>query len=528
MDGKECNTGRVPADQGAVTGDQPATPGTRRSSSAPAAAAVHIGTRGEYVELRFGPGFTPADVAAVRAVPGREWHRKQLMWVLPDTPATQRALERAFGDRLVRSEEPASADQAGRVATPASSFERGADAILKRVREAIRIREYSLKTERAYLGWAGRFLRFHAQTLGEPDRLEAAHARAFLEHLATEERLAAKSRNQAASALGFMFREVFGRDIMAGIPRAKGPARVPAVLSHREVLCVLRELVGKYFLIVVLLYSAGLRIEECLRLRVKDIDFELRQILIRDGKGRKDRYVPLARRAVELLRAQIARVLAQHRKDLTAGHGWAALPEALHRKDPMAGYDPGWQFVFPASTLNEDPATKRTGRWRLHVTAVQREVKRAVRRSGITKRATCHTFRHSFATEALRAGCDIRTLQHVMGHKDIRTTMIYLHVLEQTGFNMRSPLDRADEEYEPDGVGRPWDGMEQQWGLAAQQWNPAPRRDRGRADPSAERGTHPGSQRRPRGTLHGAQPPDDSAKPPPPADVARDGVIPSV
>jgi len=252
------------------------------------------------------------------------------------------------------------------------------------------------------------------------------------------------------------------------------------VLSHGEVLRVLRELVGKYFLIVALLYSAGLRIEECLRLRVKDIDFELRQILIRDGKGKKDRYVPLARRAVELLRAQIARVLALHQKDRAAGHGWAALPGALHRKDPMAGYDPGWQFVFPASTLNEDPATKRIGHWALHVTAVQREVKRAVHRSGITKRATCHTFRHSFATEALRGGCDIRTLQHVMGHKDIRTTMIYLHVLEQTGFHMRSPLDRADdpEVYEPDGIGRPWQGTEQRWDLAAKQWDPSSRRGR--------------------------------------------------
>jgi integron integrase len=478
------------------------------------AAAVHICTRGGHIELRFDPGFTPVDVAAVRAVPGREWHRGQLAWVLPDTPATQHALERSFGQRLVRSDQPATANQAD---PPAR------DAILQRLREAIRIRNYSLKTERAYLGWAGRFLRFHAHAGDEPLDLDATHARAFLEHLATTERLAAKSRNQAASALGFMFREVFGNDVMAGIPRAKGPARVPLVLSHGEVLRVLRELVGKYFLIVVLLYSAGLRIEECLRLRVKDIDFELRQILIRDGKGKKDRYVPLARRAVELLRAQIARVLAMHQKDRAAGHGWAALPGALHRKDPMAGYDAGWQFVFPASTLNEDSATKRTGHWALHVTAVQRQVKRAVRHSGITKRATCHTFRHSFATEALRGGCDIRTLQHVMGHKDIRTTMIYLHVLEQTGFHMRSPLDRADdpEVYEPDGIGRPWEGMEQPWELAAKQWDPASRRGRpdavhfvegsNRTDPKQQGGT--------RRTPPGRQPPHGPDGPRAPVDA---------
>ena len=342
------------------------------------------------------------------------------------------------------------------------------EAILQRLREAIRLRDYSRKTERAYVSWADRFLR-HADA---PEGLDATHVRAFLEHLATKGRLAAKSRNQAASALGFMFRAVFG--IMAEVPRAKGPARVPAVLTHREVLRV-RELVG---------LPAGLRIEECLRLRVKDIDFELRQILIRDGKGKKDRYVPLARRAVELLRAQIARVLALHRNDRARGHGWAALPGALHARTR-------WQDTIRAGSSCFRPARSRNahGRWPLHVTAVQREVKRAVRRSGITKRATCHTFRHSFATEALRTGCDIRTLQHVMGHKDVRTTMIYLHVLEQTGFTIRSPLDRADDsdDYEPDGIGRPLEGLEEEWTLAARQWNPGARRDRRRGEPATDR-----------------------------------------
>jgi len=267
---------------------------------------------------------------------------------------------------------------------------------------------------------------------------------------------------------------------MADIPRAKGPKRVPTVLTHREVLRVLRELTGKYFLITVLLYSAGLRLEECLRLRVKDIDFELRQILVRDGKGQKDRYVPLARRAVALLRAQIGRVAELHATDRAAGHGWAALPGALHRKDPAAGYELGWQHVFPATTLHEDPATGRSGRWPLHPTAVQREVKAAVRRSGIPKRATCHTFRHSFATEALRGGCDIRTLQHVMGHTDIRTTTIYLHVVEQTGLYIRSPLDRPDdpEDYDLDPVDRPWTGTEKHWDLAVRRWDPRGKGDR--------------------------------------------------
>ena len=313
------------------------------------------------------------------------------------------------------------------------------------------------------------------------------------------ERLAARSRNQAAAALSFMFREIMGRDEMATVARARGPQHQPMVLSHREVMRVLEELRGKFFLIVVLLYSAGLRLEECLRLRVKDIDFELRQILIRDGKGQKDRYVPLARRADELLRAQIARTAELHRTDRTTGHGWAPLPGALQRKDVQAGYELGWQFIFPASTINSDPTTGRTGRWSLHATAVQREVKAAVRRSGVTKQASCHTFRHSFATEALRGGCDIRTLQHVIGHKDIRTTMIYLHVVEQTGFAIQSPLDRPDdpETYGPDAVDRPWVEKAMQWDLAARQW-PRARTLSGRSShgpPPASRGAPPPGER---------------------------------
>jgi integron integrase len=360
------------------------------------------------------------------------------------------------------------------------------------MRQAFKVREYSRKTELAYISWAQRFLRFHADSADRPDDLAGSHATAFLEHLATVERLAARSRNQAASALGFMFRQVLGRDEMADVARAKGPARLPVVLSHREVICVLRQLTGKYFLICVLLYSAGVRIEECLRVRVKDIDFELRQILVRDGKGRKDRYVPLARRAVDLLRAQIRRVAELHEKDRARGHGWVPLPGALHRKDPEAGYALGWQWVFPASGINTDPATGRTCRWPLHATAVQREVKRAVRRSGITKRATCHTFRHSFATETLRGGCDIRTLQHVMGHKDIRTTMIYLHVVEQTGLSMRSPLDRPDdpEAEDLDPVGGPWPRMAEHWDLAARQWDPQ-RPDRRTAPPGRRQSRDP-------------------------------------
>ena len=239
-----------------------------------------------------------------------------------------------------------------------------------------------------------------------------------------------------------------------------------------------------------------------MRLRIKDVDFELRQILIRDGKGQKDRYVPLSRRAAELLRVQIVQTAELHRKDRSLGHGWAPLPSALHRKDPQAGHEIGWQFVFPASSINRDPATGRTGRWSLHATAVQRKVKAAVHRSAITKRASCHTFRHSFATEALRGGSDIRTLQHIMGHKDIRTTMIYLHVVEQTGFSIQSPLDRPDpdDESTADVHVRPFAATALQWDLAARQWPASPRanrrlRDAGAPSP-ARTWRHPPAQRK--------------------------------
>lgn len=452
------------------------------------------------MELKFEGPFTHPDLEVVRSIPARRWHPDRLVWVLPRTPEALDILRCRFGNRLAVTEVPGvdgvgPGEDAHRAPTTSPSPGAPHPAvhdILAAMRRVIRMRGYSLKTERAYLGWARRFLTFHAGNEERPDRLEASHARAFLHHLATDRRLAAGSRNQAASALGFMFREVLGRDELADVPRAKGPERMPPVLTHREVLLVLGELAGKYFLVAVLLYSAGLRLEECLCIRVKDIDFELRQILVRDGKGRKDRYVPLARRAIDLLRAQLGRVAELHEEDRAAGHGWAPLPGALHRKDPRAGYELGWQFVFPATTINTDPATGRTGRRALHPTAVQRQVKQAVCRSGITKRATCHTLRHSFAAEALRGGCDIRTLQYVMGHKDVRTTMTYLHVVEQTGFHIRSPLDRPDdpEHRDEETVGRPLARPDIQWDLAARQWDRARTRNHVPAPTTERRRPH--------------------------------------
>jgi integron integrase len=436
---------------------------------------------GDGVHVRFGSGFTAADLEIVRAISGRRWHREDRTWWLPNSPSVLASLRRGFAERLVIDGEPGTA--AGSSPAPADtltadtltvdapagtwmtgaaaaevamSVTRGAAAgagpsanadgltLVAELRRVVRLREYSPKTEKAYASWVQRYLRWamHGGRAAAA-RFDERCMVAFLEQL-SHEGLAARSRNQAASALHFLLREVLQHDGVA-LPRARGPVRMPLVLTHGEVMRLLRELSGKYQVVGMLLYSSGLRIGECLSLRIKDIDFELRQILIRDGKGRKDRYVPLAARAVDRVQAQARLALDRHRTDLAARHGWAPLPGALHRKDPGAGFQPGWQFLFPASTINVDPASGRSGRWSLHVTAAERAFKAAVRHSGIAKRATCHTLRHSFATETLRAGCDIRTLQQIMGHRDIRTTMIYLHVVQQTGLHIRSPLDRPDD-----------------------------------------------------------------------------------
>jgi integron integrase len=291
--------------------------------------------------------------------------------------------------------------------------------------------------------WVLRFVRENrgrqASTLNRRD------VESFLHQLMSRDRLAPKSRNQAASALAFFFREILGRDELATMPRAKEPQRAPSVLSHRQVGLVLEELSGKYRLLASLMYGTGLRLSEAHRLRLKDIDFDLYQIAVRDGKGAKDRWVMLPERLVPPLKSQERAVCTQHRKDVAAGAGWVALPHALDRKDKAAGFDAGWQYLFPSRRMSVDAATGRRGRLHLSPTAMQREIKKASRATGIIKPVTCHTLRRSFATQMLRAGYDARSVQRLMGHRDIRTTMLYVQAVTDAGIGMRSPLDRPDQ-----------------------------------------------------------------------------------
>lgn len=314
--------------------------------------------------------------------------------------------------------------------------------LLDRLRNAIRVRHYSIRTEEAYVGWARRYVIFHGKR--HPAELGAVEVAAFLTHLAVRGRVAASTQNQALNALVFLYRHVLEQplpDDLDGIARAKKPARLPVVLTRDEVQRVLTHLEGVYALVGGLLYGSGLRLLEGLRLRVKDLDPSARQLTVRDGKGAKDRVTMLPDRLAEPLREHLRGVRHLHRQDLSAGHGAVHLPGALSRKHPGAELSWPWQYVFPAPALAVDPRTGILRRHHLHESSVQKAVTTAVRRSGVAKRASCHTLRHSFATHLIEAGYDIRTVQELLGHADVRTTMIYTHVLNRGGRGVQSPLD---------------------------------------------------------------------------------------
>lgn len=313
----------------------------------------------------------------------------------------------------------------------------------ERVRRAIEVRHYSPATARSYLGWIRQFLQYHR--VSDPARLGEREIARFLSHLATHRHVSASTQNQALSALLFLYRNVLERDLpwIDAIVRAKRPQRLPVVLTRGEVEAVLSGLTGPRHLVASLLYGAGLRLMEALRLRVKDIDFARREILVRDGKGRKDRVTLLPQAVQGDLQVHIAKVRRLHERDLRAGRGSVQLPYALERKYPRAPWEWGWQWVFPASRPYRDRETGRTRRHHLHESVIQRSMTEAVRRANIGKPASCHTLRHSFATHLLEAGYDIRTIQELLGHSDVSTTMIYTHVLNRGGHGVRSPLDRG-------------------------------------------------------------------------------------
>jgi integron integrase len=324
---------------------------------------------------------------------------------------------------------------------PTSKPVAGAPKLLQLVRLAARVRHYSPRTEDAYVGWVRRYVRYHG--LRHPAELGAAQVREFLTVLADRGKLSASSQTQALSALLFLYREVLGRGLseVGEIVRAKQPSRLPVVLSREEVRMLLARLKGASRIACVLMYGSGLRLLETLELRVKDLDFELGEIRVRRAKGAKDRVTMQPTALRPELEAHLERVRRLHRRDLAQGGGKVALPHAMERKSPGAAKDWVWQYVFPANRRYQDPRGELR-RHHLHESVVQREVRAAAIEAGIPKRVTCHSLRHSFATQVLQDGYDIRTVQELLGHKDVATTMVYTHVLNRGGMGVRSPIDR--------------------------------------------------------------------------------------
>ena len=319
----------------------------------------------------------------------------------------------------------------------------GAEAprLIEKMRRAIRVRHYSIRTEEAYLGWVNRFFRFHRR---HPKDLEADEINRFLTHLAVHDHVAASTQRQALSAILFLYRNVLKLDPpwIENIVRARQPKRLPTVLSREEVAALLTRLENTTKLIVLLLYGTGMRILECLRLRIQDVDFDLGHITIRNGKGQKDRTTLLPDTCSQRLRDHLIHVRELHNQDLEDGFGQVHLPSALDRKYPNAAADWRWQYVFPAGSRGTDPRTNQIRRHHLHESVIQKAVKQAARDARIAKRTSCHTLRHSFATHLLLAGYDIRTIQELLGHKDLKTTMIYTHVLNMNGGKgIISPVD---------------------------------------------------------------------------------------
>jgi integron integrase len=315
--------------------------------------------------------------------------------------------------------------------------------LLDQVRHVLRAKHYSIRTEEAYTHWVRRFILFHHKR--HPNTMNSPEIEAFLTSLAVDEQVSASTQNQALSALLFLYREVLRQELTGPIDavRAKKPTRLPTVLSRSEMNRLLARLAEPYQLMAQLMYGCGLRLMETVRLRVQDIDFEQHQIIVRQGKGHKDRDTLLPDRLIAPLQRQLRYAKALHDNDLERGYGQVYLPFALERKYPNANRQWAWQYVFPSHKLSRDPRTNQIRRHHVDETGVQKAVSAAARAAGINKQVGCHTLRHSFATHLLEAGYDIRTIQELMGHKSVETTMIYTHVIKRGGLAVRSPLDTA-------------------------------------------------------------------------------------
>ena len=313
--------------------------------------------------------------------------------------------------------------------------------LLDQVRAAIRTKHYSIRTEETYVNWIKKFILFHNKR--HPKEMGEKEINEFLTHLAVNKKVSSSTQNQALCAIIFLYKHVLKIEIgdLGDLVWAKKPKNMPEVLTLEEIDSVLEKLTGTYKLMARMLYGSGLRLNECLRLRVKDVDFGYLQVTVRNGKGSKDRVTMLAEKVVEPLKSHLIKVKKIHDQDINAGYGGVYLPYAIEKKYINANKEWGWQYVFPAKKLSIDPRTGIKRRHHIYETVLQKAVKQAFKKTNITKQASCHTFRHSFATHLLESGSDIRTVQELLGHEDIKTTQIYTHVLNKGGLGVKSPLD---------------------------------------------------------------------------------------
>ena len=317
--------------------------------------------------------------------------------------------------------------------------------LLDQVRDVIRKKHYSIRTEQAYVQWIKQFITFHNNR--RPKDMGEKEISRFISYLATDKKVASSTQNQALNAIVFLYKQVLGVELgeFGRMERAKKPERLPTVMTKSEVAQVLTGLSGVYRLMAKILYGSGLRLMECVRLRLKDIDFGQNQIIVRDGKGMKDRSTMLPEQLKPLLSDQLERVKIIHEQDLKKGFGEVYLPSALEKKYPNAAREPGWQYVFPSDRISKDPGSRKMRRHHISESGLQKAVNNATSKADLLKPASPHTFRHSFATHLLEAGYDIRTVQELLGHKDVSATMIYTHVINKGGMGVQSPLDTINE-----------------------------------------------------------------------------------
>ena len=395
-------------------------------------------------------------IAKIKTVKVRRWHPEEKYWSFPYSIPVLKEILSAFAGEEVnmdpslqtlvsRNQKERSTDHRTwhKEPLPTKVEETGIEnnLLFDRVRDLIRLKHYSIRTEKSYLSWIMRYILFHNKR--DPKGMANPEIEAFLSHLAVNLRVSAATQNQAFNALLFLYKEVLKKQLDDSIDaiRAKKPKRLPTVMTKEEAMKVISAVSSDHQLMVKLIYGSGLRLMECLRLRVKDIDFENNQLMIRDAKGMKDRVTVLPDSLKPSLKEHLERVNLVHQNDVANGYGRVYLPYALERKYPKASLEWGWQYVFPAKGLSKDPRTGEVRRHHIHENSLQKAVKTAVRLVGITKPVNVHSFRHSFATHLLEANYDIRTVQELLGHSDVSTTMIYTHVLNKPGVSVKSPLD---------------------------------------------------------------------------------------